>query len=178
MARYSLVKQREFWERAEDLSETTVTRGRAVEGLLVYLVGKVPGVTVIGTNTLAAFESEEIDVAVSNSQSRDGFPFLPRFFLIECKNYTHKVGSPQVAWFDWKIKSRGMSFGLLIATAGVTGSPLERTSANDIIAGALFEKRQLVVLTKDDLVELPETSDFVRLVNTRLGELMLNRAPF
>jgi hypothetical protein len=178
MAKYSLAKQRGFWRRAEDTAKDSTSRGRALEELVVYLFDKVPGVSIIGTNTLAAFQSEEIDIAVSNSRSKGGFVLLPNFFLIECKNYNHKVGSPQVAWFDWKVRARGMDFGLLIANKGVTGSLLERTSANDIISMALSEKRRLLVLNKEDITDVVDTQAFVELVERRLSELILNRAPF
>lgn len=177
MARYSIAKQRQFWREVEDSSRSPSEKGQALENLSVYLIERVPGVSIIGTNVVSASGSEEIDIGVNNlRRSRRGFFFLPFFFLVECKNWVERVGSAQVAWFDRKIELRGQSFGILVAPNGITGDPAQITDANEIVAAALHADRQLLVLTKDDIFDLAETQDFVRIIETRLGELILRRA--
>lgn len=178
MAKYSLPKQRQYWKRADDTSSSNTARGRALEELIVYLLNKIPGVSILETNALSAFESEEIDVGVKNLRSSQGLSFLPTFFLVECKNWSRKVGSAEVAWFDWKLRSRGQGFGILVATKGITGRTYEKTSAKEIVAMALAENRQLVVLTREDIEDLVESADLVRIIEDRIGELILHRAPF
>jgi hypothetical protein len=178
MAKYSVEKQRQFWERADDSSSSHAARGKALEELVVYLMEKIPGVSVIGTNTVSAFESEEIDVGLKNLRSSQGLSFLPTFFVVECKNWSRKVGSAEVAWFDWKVRSRGQELGILVATQGITGRSHEMSSAKEIVASALREKRQLVVITKSDIEDVAETADLVRVIEDRIGELILHRAPF
>ena len=36
--------------------------------------------------------------------------------LIECKNWTNRVGSAEVNWFDAKLRNRGLTFGILVTT--------------------------------------------------------------
>jgi hypothetical protein len=84
---------------------TTAEKGRALEDLICYLFGLVPGVTITHRNDMNAFDTEEIDVALWNDQDATGFNFLPNVILIESKNWSHAVSSIEVNWFDTKLRT-------------------------------------------------------------------------
>jgi hypothetical protein len=50
-------------------------------------------------------------------------PAFPPWILVECKNWSTKVDSMNINWFDHKLQSRGLSLGILIAAQGITGDP-------------------------------------------------------
>jgi hypothetical protein len=53
----------------------------------------------------------------------------------------------------------------------VTGDARDLTFAHQIIAWALADGRELVVITADDLRELKSAADFVRLIKVKLTRL-------
>jgi len=154
-----------------DAATNTTAQGNALEDLICYVFQKLPGISVTRRNEKNAFHTEEIDVAFWNEQQPKGLPFLPNVILVECKNWSTTVGSEQVNWFDTKLKNRGLSFGILVATKGITGDDNDITDAHSIIAGALRESRQLVVITKDELLKLSDTSDLILMIKEKLCDL-------
>ena len=101
---------------------STSNKGRALEDLICYLFGLVPGVTITHRNKMNVFDTEEIDVAVWNEQAPSGFHFLPNLILIEAKNWSNPVSSMEVNWFDSKLRDKGLDFGILISPCGITGN--------------------------------------------------------
>lgn len=100
---------------------TTTQRGRAFENMICYVFEQVPGVSITRRNEFNAFDTEEIDVALWNETFSDGFFFLPNLILVECKNWSHRVGSADVNWFDTKLRNRGLDFGIMVSSKGITG---------------------------------------------------------
>lgn len=150
---------------------TTAEQGRALEDLICYVLGQVPGISITHRNELNAFETEEIDVAIWNDGAADGFTFLPNIVLVECKNWSNRVGSAELNWFDAKLRSRGLTFGILVTTRGITGNAGDMTAAHAIVAGALRERRHLVVITTDEILATGNTEDLVRLIKLKLCDL-------
>jgi hypothetical protein len=95
----------------------------------------------------------------SNTAVRAFFPFVSG------------VGSEEVNWFDAKLRSRGLTFGILVTTLGITGQAADLTAAHAIVAAALREGRRLVVLTTDELLATASTEDLVRLIKRKLCDL-------
>jgi hypothetical protein len=157
---------------------TTTKQGRSLEDLVCYIFGKIPGISISHRNPLNTFRSEEIDVALWNEKRSHILDFLPNVILVEAKNWSNPVGSSEVAWFDRKLQNRGLDFGILLALRGVTGNADEKTSAHQIIAQSLFERRRIVILTLDDIVNLRDTSLLVTLIKTRLCELAVTGTLF
>lgn len=156
-----------------DNAQTNAEKGRALEDLVCYLFGKVPGITITRRNELNEFEAEEIDVAFWNNPNEKGFYFLPNIVLVECKNWSGAVGSDEVAWFDTKLRARGQSFGVLVAARGVTGDAASRTAAHQIVSRALSEDRKLIVMTMEEIVSLEDTTTFVKLLQEKLTSLVV-----
>lgn len=154
-----------------DAATTTTDKGRALEDLICYLFGRIPGVSITKRNTLNQFESEEIDVALWNRPNADGFYFLPSIVLVECKNWSRAIGSEEVSWFDAKLRRRAQRFGILVATNGITGNAVDVNAAHEIVRTALAEGRQLVVITRPEIEAFRHTNHVVSLVQEKLCEL-------
>lgn len=150
---------------------TTADQGRALEDLICYVFTQVPGISITRRNAMNAFQTEEIDVALWNDGHIDGFFFLPNIILVECKNWSSRVSSSELSWFDTKLRSRGLSFGVLVAANGITGDAAEITAAHSIVAAALREGRRLVVIKSDELLALTDSPQLVRLVKEKLCDL-------
>lgn len=159
---------------AGNAAATTADKGMALEDLICYVFGQVPGIAITMRNALNAFGNEEIDVALWNEQHDNGIPFLPNIILIECKNWSKAVGSIEVNWFDSKLRNRGLDFGILVCANGVTGNGGDRNAAHDTVAAALREKRKLVVITTDAIVAMNNTDQLVTLIKERLCELAVS----
>jgi hypothetical protein len=151
----------------------TTEQGRALEDLICYVFEQVPGIVITRRNQKNVFDTEEVDVAFWNDGVVGGFPFLPELILIEAKNWSKRVGSEEVAWFDTKIRNRGLSFGILVTTIGITGNADDLNAAHHTISIALGQQRRLIVLTTDDLLLLPDTDQLVLLLKTKLCDLAL-----
>lgn len=157
---------------------TTTAKGRSLVDLLCYVFGKVPGIAITHRDQLNTFHSEEIDIALWNERLSGALDFLPNIILIEAKNWSNAVGSSEVAWFDRKLQSRGLDFGVLVAINGITGNAVDRTAAHEVIAACLREQRRLVVITGDDLSTLRTTDKLVTLIKIKLCELAVTGTLF
>jgi len=162
--------------RIADTTSIKDTRGRAFEILCCYLLGSVPGLRVVGRDEVDLFESEEIDLMVTNDHNPDGLWFLnPRFILVECKNWSRPVGSQEVAWFDRKLHDRHIDFGILVAANGITGVANLLTSANHVIADALRDGREIIVVTRREMEAITSSDDIVELLKDKQTRLKLKR---
>lgn len=150
---------------------TTAVQGRALEDLICYVMALIPGVAITHRNEMNVFETEEIDVAVWNDCAAEGLFFLPNIILIECKNWSNAVGSAEVNWFDTKLRNRGLAFGILVTTLGITGQAADLTAAHAIIAAALREGRRLVIITTAELLATQATEELIRLIKLKLCDL-------
>ncbi|HEY2033310.1 MAG TPA: restriction endonuclease [Rhizomicrobium sp.] len=155
---------------------TTNIKGRALEDLVSYVFGLVPGITITHRNALNVFDSEEVDVALWNEIDQLGFFFPPNLILVECKNWSKAVGSAEVSWFDTKLRNRGLDLGILVAARGITGDANDLTAAHTVVAAALRERRRLVVITTDELAGLVSTEELATLVKRKLCDLMVKGA--
>lgn len=140
----------------------TAEQGRALEDLVCYLYGLVPGVAITQGNDLNAFQTDEIDVALWNDGATDGFFLLPNIILVECQNWSTRVGSAELNWFDSKLRHRGLTFGIFVTTLGITGGAADLTADHAIIAAALREGRRLIVITTTEIAALTDTEQLVR----------------
>jgi hypothetical protein len=161
-----------------DNAQTTTEKGRALEDLVCYIFGKVPGITVTKRNTLNQFLSEEIDVAFWNRRHHNGFYFLQNIILVECKNWSYPIGSQEVSWFDSKLRRRAQPFGILVAANGITGNADDKTAAHDVIRAALADGRQFVVITRQEIENLTLSNNLVELIQNKLCELAVSGTLF
>ena len=167
MPNYSKVRLAEYFDVCDN-GLTNQLRGRSFENLTCYLFQLIPGITIALRNQMNAFENEEIDIAIWNDKSRHGLTFLPNIFLIECKNWSNPVSSIEVNWFCQKLASRGLDFGILIANNGITGNVNDLNAAHNTIAFHLSQKRNLIVITRDEMDNLNNTSQVIQLIKEKL----------
>jgi hypothetical protein len=161
-----------------DQGMTNHAKGKAWEDLTCYLFGRIPGISITQRNTLNAFDTEEIDVALWNDQHKKGLFFLPNIILIECKNWSTPVSSIEVNWFVTKLDHRGQNFGILVAANGITGNPQDVTRANQIISTSLSRGIKIVVIRRNEIVGLNNTNEIVSLLKGKLCELAVAGTAF
>lgn len=143
----------------------TYEQGRAHEDLAVHLFDSVPGCRAERTS-LNVFKSEEVDVVVWNDRVRTGLPGLANVILVGCKGWSRPLNSQAVGDFVNKLANRSVELGILIVTNAIAGREGNRYTVAAGI-GPIARGRKLIVITKDDLMGLSSTADFVELVNRR-----------
>src|SRR5882724_1024518 len=111
MATLSQSKIRRFLAQGDNAT-TTTEKGRALEDLICYIFGKIPGISVTARNENNVFHSEEIDVVFWNEKTRNGLDFLPNLLFVECKNWAVPIGSAEVREFESKLRGKGLTFGV------------------------------------------------------------------
>lgn len=146
---------------------TTAAQGKALENLICYVFDLVPGIVITHRNEKNVFATEEIDVALFNEE----IVSLPNIILVEAKNWSSRVGSVEVAWFLTKLQNRGLDFGILVTTLGITGNAADLTAAHATVAAALAQKRRLILITTNELLALTDTDGLLRLIKTKLCDL-------
>jgi len=152
----------EFWfARAADLlarlralafdeEATTRARGDALESLVDALVHtEEPELQVLEKNFRTA--EVEIDLAVTNGL-KDPFwiALTSPLILIECKNWTKRVGVPELRIFESKMRDRGAlcRIGVFVSISGFTKPFLDRLKAVQAGGGVIF------AVDGEDLVRL------------------------
>ncbi|WP_145050756.1 restriction endonuclease [Paenibacillus xylanexedens] len=170
MAIYSKPRIDHFF-LGSDNAQSTADKGKALEDLSCYLFEKVPGISIAKRNTMNAFDTEEIDIALWNERSKKGFSFLPHIILLECKNWSASVSSNEVSWFAEKLESRGLDFGILIAANGITGNPHEINRAHSVVARHLSNGRRIIVIKRSEIETLVSTDDLITIIKEKLCEL-------
>ena len=105
----------------------------------------IPGISITARNQLNAFEAEEIDVAFWNEGHPNGLRMFDHLILVECKNWSGRVGYAELAVFLDKLTSRGRPLGILVAANGITGDASSMTAAHSVIARALANGREIFV---------------------------------
>lgn len=146
-------------------------RGQLFEELICQMFESINGIAHTERNIFSYGRAQEIDILFFNDRRPDGFDFLPRVILVECKNWTEPVSSAEVAWFDAKVRQRGRGFGILFTANGITGDARDLTFAHQIIAWALADGRELVVITADELRAVKNTAELIQLLKVNLTRL-------
>ncbi|HZM80338.1 MAG TPA: restriction endonuclease [Candidatus Limnocylindrales bacterium] len=161
-----------------DTATTSTARGRALEDLIAYLFELIPGISVTARNQLNAFEAEEIDVAFWNEGEPAGLRMFDHILLVECKNWSAPTGYPELAIFNDKLQSRGRPMGVFVAASGITGEPEGLTAAHSVLARALHQGREILVITRHEIEKLVDTDDLVRLLKQKRAQLAVSGTIF
>ena len=173
MATIDTVKVKGFIATGKNAKSTTA-QGKALEDLVCYIFGLIPGILITRRNQKNIFSTEEIDVALWNEKDPKGLFFFDHLVLIECKNWSKKVGSEEVSWFDTKLQHRGLIHGILVSTLGITGDKKTLGDAHSIVAAALRDGRRLVVITTDEILAMKDTDDLVLAVKNKICDLVVS----
>lgn len=173
MIPYDCSKIKEMFDTGEN-AQSKQEKGKILEDLACYLFELIPGIAIVKRNAMNQYDTEEVDVSVWNDKSQDGLHFLNNLFLVECKNWSKSVTSIEVNWFATKVEDRGLDFGILLATNGITKEENEIKRAQSILTGYLRKHIQIIVLTKEDILDLCSTNDMILLIKDKICELVVN----
>lgn len=152
-------------------SVTTKEHGTKLEQLAAWLFPHLPGMSVMETNVFSHDRGHEVDVPMYNDHGVPGaLVALGTTVFVECKNYEHKVGGQEVAWFDHKLQQGGSTGGILLAPLGVTGDPRDKSFAYGVVASALQAQapRRILVVTLDDIAALTSSVDLRELIKMKI----------
>lgn len=150
-----------------------IKQGKILEDIACYLFETVSGIQIAERNAMNIYDIEEIDVAIWNNQYEEGLKFLSCFILIECKNWSCPVSSIEVNWFANKVENRGLDFGILIATNGITKEKYEIKRAQSILLKYLRKYIRIIVIEKKDISALNNSNDMVDLIKKKICELVV-----
>jgi hypothetical protein len=161
-----------------DRATTTTARGRALEDLIAYLFELIPGISVTMRNRLNVFQAEEIDVAFWNEGEPTGLRMFDHILLVECKNWSVPTGYPELAIFNDKLQSRGRPMGIFVAASGITGDAAVLTASHSVLARALAQGREILVITRHEIEKLTDTDHLVRLLKQKRAQLAVSGTIF
>lgn len=153
-------------------------RSKALEDLITYVFGLIPGVCFTTRNQLNSARSEEIDVAFWNDADPQGLRQFGPILLVECKNWSKPVRAAEVTMFESKLRKHGRPLGILVAAAGITGDPSERTAAHGILSDALADDVEILVITRTEIEQLTDTDALVELLKRKKLQLTVSGSIF
>ena len=153
---------------------STYDKGKKFEDLACYLFETIPGITIAKRNAMNQYNTEEVDVSIWNDKYQDGLSFVNNIFLVECKNWSSSVGSADVNWFATKVENRGLDFGVLLATNGISKEEGEIKRAQSILTGYLRKHIRIIVIDKEEILSLVNTDDMIKLIKEKICELVVN----
>lgn len=173
MIPYDRLKIQEMFDLCVN-TQSKQEKGKIFEDLACYLFENIPGVEIAKRNSMNQYDTEEVDISIWNNKDQDGLNFLNNLFLIECKNWSKSVTSIEVNWFATKVEDRGLDFGILLATNGITKEDKEVKRAQSILTGYLRKHIKIIILTKEDILGLFSTNDMILLIKDKICELVVN----
>jgi hypothetical protein len=80
--------------------------------------------------------------------------------------------------FNDKLTSRGRPMGIFVAAVGITGNAAELTAAHGVLARALAQGREIIVLTRREIEALADTDHLVRLLKRKRAQLAVSGTIF
>jgi hypothetical protein len=170
MTSYDSIKINEFIDKGTNAT-TTTEKGKALEDLVVYIFEKIPGVEIYETDVMNFHLTEELDVVLWNEKEENGLKNFPEIIFIECKNLATNVSTHDLAYFITKVRNKGLNFGILIASIGITGSENRSTRAHFEIPLALRDGIRIIVITIEDIVNLSNVNDLLFLIKSKICRL-------
>jgi hypothetical protein len=139
-------------------------RGRALEDLVCLVFSSIPGILPPVRNIVDFADGGEIDIFFANKGVDTGLWFLPISLLAECKNWREAVGAEELRIFVDRLRERACRAGILIAAHGITGDNGSLDGARRHIARALEQDIHVLVLTLDEIEQLDNRAETVRLL--------------
>jgi len=156
-----------------ELASTTQQKKTSLEDLSHTLFGSVQGWSVIPSTRT---QTGEIDQIIRNENS--GHPFLQSLgshILVECKNWSVKVGSNQIRIFIDKIDEHRLTSGIMLVKTGITGRR-RRDAVGRIVSKFQQYGTITMVLTKQDIERVIACENLIKILkekaeNVRFGRL-------
>lgn len=132
-----------------DAASTADSKGRVLEELMAVIFQSHPDLLV--SQRRLRLGDQEIDLVVDNHVDHGLWRKLESpLFMVECKNWTSSVGTPEIRDFETKLRDHQphARLGILVGVGGFTRE--SRTA----LARASREPYQLVLVERADLEEL------------------------
>ena len=170
MVSYSRETINEFIENGK-ISSNTHEKGQILQDLVCYLFEKIPGIKVYETNIMNYYSTEELDIVLWNEQEMDGLRGFHSVIIIECKNLDQTMGTRDVSFFITKIRNKGLNFGIIVASNGITGSEDTSSRAHFEIPLALKEGIRVITINLREVLELTDSSDLIKLIKGKICKL-------
>lgn len=146
-----------FGLKSVNTAKTNVEKGKTLENFTKTLFDFINGFMFIKANV--RLEVEEIDLIFANSV------FLPWGdpLVIECKNWSSKVGKNEIVLFKDKLKTLDAKTGILIVMSGITGGD-EYHDARGAIRDAMREGKHIVPITLKQIQALSSIQEWYDLL--------------
>lgn len=136
----------ELWASARSC-EDSARKGRLLEDLLELLLKQIPGFVV---STRRRSLDEEFDLVVRNESPDPFWAKDGQYFLVECKNWTSKVGPADLDRFVGKLerRHRRATLGFVVAPNGFT------SGFSSTLAARRYQRVLIVPIDEQALAEL------------------------
>jgi Restriction endonuclease len=161
---------------AVDAADDAEEKGDTLEELMAFVLGAIPGITLIERNNMTPQGDEEIDIGVWNEQRAGALAGFDPMIIVECKNWSTPAGAPVLTLFAAKLRERRRPFGIFVAASGITGDAGALTAAHHCLATALADGYEIVVITIEELRALRSAKDVVLLLRQKRLQLALRRS--
>lgn len=146
-------------------------KGRLLEDLMENLLSQIRGLKIIKRN--ARLKAEEIDIIVQNNVDNTFWKTLGSPLVVECKNWSSKVGSDEIGNLAVKMTtlSPDVKTGILVAVNGISG---------DSYRDAQLRRREyrqkgiyIIVIERDDLERVVAGQPISQIIEEKYNELYL-----
>ena len=112
-----------------------------------------------------------MDVLFWDRRLPDGLDHLETPFLVECKNWETPVPAREIVNFSHLLEMRACRDGILVAAAGISGTPGTLTDAYFEISAALAKGRRILVISRDEIESFLHTNEIVELLKLKILKL-------
>lgn len=159
--------------------ETAKAKGDVLEDLATYLFMLIPG-WCPRRNIKDEYDTFENDLVIRNLNRSSNLTaeILGRHFLVECKNWEDRVGVSDVGYFLYRMRLTHVSFGVIFARSGITGTQETERFARSIIRKAFHEDGSICIVIREEDLEtlLCKHSSFLSILLERAERVRFGKA--
>lgn len=144
-------------------------KGAALEDLVQHVFEGIPSVTLYERDVKDEDGAQEIDLAFMHLHHMSAIPIVDISIMVECKNEETRTSSSQVGAFGKKLRTRSLSTGILVTTAGLAGG--RGKHAHRAVSDELTLGSAIIVVRTEELASCRSPVDVTHLLSQRLMEL-------
>lgn len=113
------LKLKKLWS-AVKTSKTNKEKKETLEDFAEFLFNSIDGVQVNDKDVRTS--AEEIDLILINESNKQFWRQLGSPLLVECKNWSKKIGTDELSVFKDRLETHNIQVGFLISFKGITGN--------------------------------------------------------
>ncbi len=153
----------------EAVNAKVPTKGKKLEELCVLIFQNIPGIEINKVN--ANLKAEEIDIILNNNIDFGFWRFLGSPIVVECKNWSSKVGTSEISILAEKMKtlSPDIKTGMLISPKGITGN--SNKDATLKVRDKRREGLNIIVLDMNSLQRIASGENASKVIEKGYNEL-------